>query len=154
MAARRALLLILVVIIVSTVGAAVLAPRPEPVPEPSTTTTATDQAPEPASSGRLIERTVQGASRRPQELRMRVGDQLELTVRADEPTDIEIPRLGTIEHATPDAPAHFSILPADAARLVVRFADGRTVAVIRVAEPGGAGDEPDGEKDAGRGANR
>jgi hypothetical protein len=134
MAARRVLILILAVLVVSTVGTALLAPRPDSVPEDETTTTTAAQAPNDAESGRLIEKTVQSTSRRPRTVRMRLGDQLELTVRTREPAQVEIPRLGLIEDAAPDAPAHFSILPPDPEKLVVRVDGGGTVAVIRVAK--------------------
>ena len=63
---------------------------------------------------------------------MRVGDQLELTVRTRVAAQVEIARLGLLEDAAPDAPAHFSLLPAEPGKLAVSLAGGRTVAVIRV----------------------
>jgi hypothetical protein len=135
----------LVVLVVSTAGAALLAPRPTPAPEEGeTTTTATQEPSEGAAdgSGRLIETTVQAASRRARVVRMRVGDQLELTVRTRGAVQVEIPRLGMIEDAAPDAPAHFSVLPSEAARYGVRVAGGREIAVIRVGEPGEQGRQP------------
>ena len=136
MAARRLLMLMIAVLIVSTVGAALIAPRPEPEPPAETqTTTSTAQArPQAGSPGRLIEESVQPASRRPEVVRMRVGDQLELVVRTSIPAQVEIARLGLIEDAAPDAPAHFSLLPAEPERLAVRLAGGRTVAIVRVSD--------------------
>jgi hypothetical protein len=133
MAARRVLILIVAVLVVSTIGTAVLAPRPDPAPEGATTsTTASTPKQKDGRSGRLVEKAVQVASRRPRTVRLRAGDQLELTVRTRTPVQVEIPRLGMIEDAAPDAPAHFSVLPASPGRFEVRLAQGRTVAVIRV----------------------
>ena len=133
MAARRVLILIVAVLVVSTIGTAVLAPRPDPPPEGATTSTTTSTPKqENDRPGRLVEKAVQVPSRRPRTVRLRAGDQLELTVRTRTPVQVEIPRLGMIEDAAPDAPAHFSVLPGSPGRFEVRLAQGRTVAVIRV----------------------
>jgi hypothetical protein len=134
MAARRLLLAMIAVLIVSTIGAALIAPRPTPPSETEATTTTSTQRPEAGHSGRLIEKSVQQTSRRPEVVPIRVGDQIELTVRTRIPAQVEIARLGMVENATPDAPAHFSVLPAEPGRYAVRLAGGRTVAIIRVSD--------------------
>ena len=148
MAARRLLILVLAVLVVSTVGAALIAPpRPQDTPEDQTTTSTPEQRSERAEAGRLVEKSVQSASRRPEVVDLRVGDQLELSVRTRVPAQVEIARLGMLEDAAPDAPAHFSVLATEPGRFAVRIVGGRTVALIHVSEPGapsGQGEPPPG----------
>lgn len=134
MLARRLLLVMIVVLVVSTAGVALIAPRPETTPGTSSTTTTTRTQARTGPSGRLIETSVQAESKEPEVVRMRLGDQLELAVHTQAATQVEIPALGLLDDAAPDAPAHFSILPATDGHLTVRLASGRTVAVVRVEE--------------------
>jgi hypothetical protein len=133
MAARRLIALLVVVLVVSTVAAAVFAPpRPPETPEGETTTATADRPPDAAPAGRLVEKSVQIPSKRPVDVALKVGDQLELIVRTRTPTQVEIPRLGVVEDAAPDAPARFSVLTFEPGRFDVRVASGRTVATLRV----------------------
>jgi hypothetical protein len=157
MAARRLMALLLVVLVVSTVAAALIAPLrqdSEPAPtEESTQAADAGRAANTADSGRLIQKSVQTPSKDPPTVRMRAGDQLELTVHARTPTQVEIPRLGQLEDAAPDAPAHFSILASSVGRFEARALGAGPVATILVKdeEPRPAGQEPGGP-DGRRGA--
>lgn len=138
MATRRLLILMLAVLAISTLGAALIAPRPEP--EQATTTTTTDQARRaggtPAAPGRLIEASVKAGARRAETIRLRPGDQLELTVRSRTAGQVEIARFGMLEDVGPSEPARFSLLVGKPAHFEVRLAgSGRPVASVEVAPP-------------------
>jgi hypothetical protein len=137
MAARRLIGLLLVVLVVSSAGAALFAPEREAGTQPSTTAVAPTPGEADGSSGRLIEKrvqAVQASSTEPRVLSTRVGDQLELSVSARTPSEVEIPRFGLLEHATADDPARFSLLLVDAGRFAVRVSGGQIVAIVRVSE--------------------
>jgi hypothetical protein len=145
----------LAVLVISTIGAALIAPpQPTQTPEGEATTSRAKSPPDAENAGRLVEKSVQTASKRPGVVDLRVGDQLELMVRTRAAAQVEIPRLGMLEDAAPDAPAHFSILTGEPARLAVRLAGGRTVAVIRVAEPEAADKAAKPGKPEGAGGRR
>ena len=156
MAARRLMALLLVVLVVSTVAAALIAPlRQDPEPTPAEESAQGADAPQAADttdSGRLIEKSVQAPSKDPAAVRMRPGDQLELTVRTRTATQVEIPRLGQVEDAAPDAPAHFSFLASSAGRFEARaLGAGPVVTIVVKEEPPPAGEEPgapDSRRDA------
>lgn len=138
MAARRLLILLLAVVAISTFGAALIAPRPEPGPATTTTTTQEHEgvAPGRSAPGRLIEASVHTDARRADSIRLRPGDQLELTVRSRIAGQVEIPRFGLLENVGPNRPARFSLLLNEAADFEVRLAgSGRTVARIEVSAP-------------------
>jgi hypothetical protein len=156
MAARRLMALLLVVLVVSTVAAALIAPlRQDPELTPTEEATQARDAAQAAGaddSGRLIQKSVQTPSRNPPKVRMRPGDQLELTVHTRTATQVEIPRLGQLEDAAPDAPAHFSFLASSAGRFEARALGAGPVATILVKqEPRPAEEEPGGP-DTRRGA--
>jgi hypothetical protein len=153
MAARRLMALLLVVLVVSTVAAALIAPlRQDPEPTPREESTQAPDAADAGDSGRLIEKSVQAPSKDPPKVRMRPGDQLELTVRTRTPTQVEIPRLGQLEDAAPDAPAHFSFLASSAGRFEARALGAGPVATILVKEgPPPAEEEPGGPESRGGG---
>lgn len=151
MAARRLLILMLAVLAISTFGAALIAPRPEGGSGTATTTTKRDQDAEPAreAPGRLIEARVQTDARRPETIRLRPGDQLELTVRSRTAGQVEIARFGRLEDVGPNQPARFSLLLDEPSRFEVRLAgSGRTVARVEVALERG------GQRRAARGGGR
>jgi hypothetical protein len=138
MAARRLLILMLVVIAISTLAAGLFAPRPEPQPAATTTTTERDRGPTTGleGTGRLIEASVQTGARRPETIRVRRGDQLELTVRSHIDGQVEIRRFGLIEDAGPGMPARFSLLMSEPGRFAVSLAGRRRdVARIEVSAP-------------------
>jgi hypothetical protein len=136
MAARRLLILMLAVLAVSTLAAVLIAPRPEPV-----NTTTTEQDDDATASGantgrRLIEVTARTGALRPETVRLRPGDQLELTVRSRNDGQVEIPHFGLIEDAGPGMPARFSLLVSEPGSFAVRLAGSRRdVARIEVSGP-------------------
>jgi hypothetical protein len=156
MAARRLMALLLVVLVVSTVAAALIAPLrqdPEPPPtEESTQTADAAHAADAGDSGRLIEKSVQTPSKDPPTVRMSPGDQLELTVHTRTPTQVEIPQLGQLEDAAPDAPAHFSFLASSVGRFEARALGAGHVATILVKEERPPAEEEPGGPDSRRGA--
>jgi hypothetical protein len=135
MAARRILILMLAVLAVSTLGAALIAPQPDP--ETTTTQRADDgSASEPGTNSQLIQASVRAGARRPETIRVRRGDQLELTVRSRIDGQIEIRRFGLIEDAGPGMPARFSLLMSEPGSFAVRLAGTRRdVARIEVSAP-------------------
>jgi|SRR6266508_394221 len=143
MAARRLLIILLGVLLVSTLAAALIGPEPAREPAPGTTTRAEDGGvpQESHGTGRLIEVSVQTGEPRPETIRLRPGDQLELTVRGRTPGQVEIPSFGLIDDLGPDSPAHFSLLAAEPGNLAVRLVGtGRSVArVVILPEHGGSG---------------
>jgi hypothetical protein len=135
MAARRLLLLMLLVLAISTLAAGLFAPRPEPRPAATTTTTDPDSGPPTGveRTGRLVEASVQTGARRPETIRVRRGDQLELTVRSRIEGQVEIRRFGLIEDLGPAMPARFSMLMSEPGSFAVRLVgSGRDVARIEV----------------------
>lgn len=157
MAARRLMALLLVVLVVSTVAAALIAPlRQDPEPttptEEATQTADAARAADAGDSGRLIQKSVQTPSRNPPKVQMRPGDQLELTVHTRTATQVEIPRLGQLEDAAPDAPAHFSFLAISAGRFEARALGTGPVATILVKEEPPPAEEEPGGPDSRRGA--
>lgn len=140
MATRRLLILMLAVLAISTLGAALIAPRPEESEQATTTTTndgARGAGGAPAAPGRLVKASVQTGARRAETIRLRPGDQLELTVRSRTAGQVEIARFGTLEDVGPSEPARFSLLVGEPAHFEVRLAgSGRPVASVEVAPPG------------------
>ena len=138
MAARRLIGLLLVVLVVSSAGAALFAPEREAGTEPTTTAPAPTRGEAGGPTGRLIEKSVQAVqapSAEPRVLRAHVGDQLELSVSARAPSEVEIPRFGLLEQASADDPARFSLLLGEAGRFAVCISGGQVVAIVRVSEP-------------------
>jgi hypothetical protein len=140
MAARRLLILLLAVLAISTLAAALIGPRPTRQSPPAPTTAGDPPRGQQARdrSGRLIEKTVEAGRRRAETIRLRSGDQLELTVRSRVAGQVEVPRLGLLEDVGPDVPAHLSLLPDELGHFPVRLAgSGQTVAVVVVSAAGG-----------------
>jgi hypothetical protein len=83
-AARRLVIVMLVLLGVSTLAAALV--PVEPPSDDEETTGATDPLPRPEPRGRLVRKRISAQDERPARIRIRTGDQLELTVaskRAD-----------------------------------------------------------------------
>ena len=151
MAARRLIAVLIVVLVVSTVAAALVAPIQR---ETDTTSTTGPKAPpstqEGPRNGRLIQKSVQATSRKGPAVRLRPGDQLELTVHVRRAAQVEIVGLGLLEDATPDAPAHFSLIAPATGRFEVRGAGTGPIATISVERPpkaaGGLGEAGAGRR--------
>jgi hypothetical protein len=136
MAARRLLILMLVLLAVSTLAAALVpqAEREEPGTNGGTATT----EPRPGRqsrppAGALVRRTIEVAPQGADEIELRRGDQLALTVRSGAPDQVEIPAFGQLEDLTPEDPARFDLLPDRTGVFEVRLlAARRVIGRIRV----------------------
>ena len=139
MAGRRLLLLVAILMGLTALAASV-APR-DPTPErrnaaqapPSPTPT-----PAPvASSARVLRRTLsadEGARRR--DIRLRVGDTLELTVRGEVVDSVQLGDFG-VEAVDPEAPALFALRVETAGTHPIRLLDAeRDLGRLLVAAPG------------------
>jgi hypothetical protein len=133
MAARRLIMVLLVLLFISSIAAALVPIERSSRDQSSTTTT---QLPSPAPTGKLVIRRIDSSKRGSEEVRMHVGDELQLTVDNERPDQVEIPALDQVEPVDLGAPAHFDIL-ADQARVYpVRLVEAnRTIARIVVAKP-------------------
>jgi hypothetical protein len=144
MAARRLLILMLVLLAVSTLAAA-LVPQGERDETPSNGGTAAGE-PRPGRErsrpppGALVRRTIEVAPHGADEIELRRGDQLALTVRSGVADQVEIPAFGQLEDLTPEDPARFNLLPDRTGVFEVRLLAARRVICrirVRTEEPGG-----------------
>src|SRR5918994_2423720 len=117
MAARRLLILMLLLLAVSTLAAALVPPQGErEETTPSNGGTAARE-PEPGRErswqppGALVRRTIEVAPHGADEIELRRGDQLALTVRSGVADQVEIPAFGQLEDLTAEDPARFNLLP-------------------------------------------
>jgi len=132
MAARRLIMVLLVLLLVSSLAAALI--PIEQSHDSSSTTTTTTAAAKP--SGRLLIRRIDAGARKPEEIRMHVGDQLQLSVDSDVPDQVEIPALDQIEPVDNGSPARFDLLVDQARSYPVRLVEadktvGRIVVTAR-----------------------
>lgn len=147
MAARRLVIVMLILLGASTLAAALV-----PVPAPEDDEREEQAPPKPPDraqpSGDLVRESVripggdettategdEGADAVPT-VRISLGDQLELTVHAAKPGDVEIPAFGELRGVGPATPAVFDLLPFDPGTYVVRLVGTeRTIARI-IVEP-------------------
>jgi Flp pilus assembly protein CpaB len=141
MAARRLLILMLVLLAVSTLAAALVPQQGEREETPSNGgTAATEPRPEQERSrpppGTLVRRTIEVAPHGADEIELRRGDQLALTVRSGAADQVEIPAFGQLEDLTPEDPARFNLLPERTGVFEVRLlAARRVIGRIRVRPP-------------------
>jgi hypothetical protein len=131
MAARRLLILMLLLLAVSTLAAALVPPQGD---REETTTDGETALTEPSSGrdnrprpGKLVRRTIDVAPHGADEIELRRGDQLALTVRSGVADQVEIPAFGRLEDLTPDAPARFNLLPQRTGVFEVRLLAARRV---------------------------
>jgi hypothetical protein len=120
-AARRLIFLMLALLLISSIAAA-LAPVRDPGGE------STESEPPPVAEeprGELVRRTIAVAKGKPETIELALGDELALTVTARRFSQIEIPGLGELADADPEAPARFDLLPRDPGRYEVRLLDSR-----------------------------
>ena len=101
----------LVLLLVMSTVAALLAPAPRrPVNgESSTTTTTTTTTRREPARGQILTATMNASGARPKEVRLRVGDQLTLSVRSDASDQVRVQGFGLIEAVSRQAPARFDI---------------------------------------------
>jgi hypothetical protein len=136
-AARRLVILMLVLLGVSTIAAALVpVDRDAGTDETTTTTTSTPAEKRDDSGGKLVPGFIDAASRKPEVVRIELGDQLALRVTSRRNAEVEIPRIGELEDVGPDAPARFDLLPFEAGRYAVRLVEPRrTIGRIEVRRP-------------------
>jgi hypothetical protein len=145
MAARRLLIVMLVMLGISTVAAALVPTEPQDEREDEPTTTTSASAREPR--GRLLRRTVDARGRRPEVVRVRVGDQLELLVGSRRSDVVEIAGLGELREVDRDAPARFDVLPFERGVHPIRLLEARRTIGRIVVDPRQRGNkEPTGKR--------
>jgi hypothetical protein len=129
-AARRLIVILLALLVVSSIAAALAPVRPSEDDQETTETT----TPQPPPPGKLVRRTIDVGARKPATIALELGDELTLTVTSDRTAEIEIPGLGELDDADPDAPARFDLLPREPGGYEVRLLDsGRRLGTIEVA---------------------
>ena len=130
MAARRLVAVLIVLLVLSTIVAILLPAPREPIGGDSTTTTSTlDRRGRP---GRLVTRTF-AAWRSGQAIRLQVGDELQLEVKARRPDQAEIRGLGLVEAVDAETPADFDVFAERPGRYPVELLEARrAVGEIRV----------------------
>jgi hypothetical protein len=107
MAARRLLIVLGILFAISIAAAAVAPERPITT---STESSTTAEAVSVAPGGGVVRERLLASASSPPIVRAEVGDQLSLSVDADEPLEVEISEFGLIANASPAAPALFDLL--------------------------------------------
>jgi hypothetical protein len=157
MAARRLLILMLMLLAVSTLAAALVPPQGER--EETTPSNGETGAGGPRSGqernrpppGALVRRTIEVAPHGADEIELRRGDQLALTVRSGVADQVEIPAFGQLEDLTPEDPARFNLLPDRTGVFEVRLlAARRVIGRIRVRSEQPPGDAQGRRAERGR----
>jgi hypothetical protein len=132
MAARRLVLILLVLLVVSTF-AATLVPPPETDDERATSTTSTTAAEAREDRSRVVHETISADAKRPQRIRLVVGDELNLRITSRTFREVEIPGFGEYDEVDQYAPAIFDLLADEKGSYPVRVvAGGRLIGRIEV----------------------
>jgi hypothetical protein len=127
-------MVLLVLLFLSSLAAALI-PVERSSDEGSSTTT-TQPAATADTGGRLLIRRIDAREDKPRTIRMRLGDQLQLSVDASGPNQVEIPAFDQLEPVDLGSPATFDLLPDAAGRYPVKLVEGnRTVGRIVVVGP-------------------
>ena len=135
MAARRLIMVLLVLLFLSSLAAALI-PVERSSENDSSTTPTTQPSATADTAGELLTRRINAADNKPQTIRMRLGDQLQLSVEAGAPNQVEIPAFDQLEPVDLGSPATFDLLPDAAGRYPVKLVIGnRTVGRIVVVGP-------------------
>jgi hypothetical protein len=136
MAARRLIMVLLVMLFISSLVAALVPmERSSRSDEDTSTVTEATEQPSDAEARLLVRRIASSAAK--QTIRMRLGEQLQLTVAANRPDQVEIPALDLIEPVDLGSPAYFDLLPDQARSYAVRLVEAnQRVAKIDVTAPG------------------
>ena len=137
MAARRLLIVMLILLGFATLAAALVPTRP--VGDQTTATTTTEptetEAPDLLPRGEGLAVGIEVGGEEVPVVPIKLGDQLELTIRSQRTDLLEIPALGLVEPVSPGTPARFNLLPRDAGSYGIRFIErDRVVARIEVEE--------------------
>lgn len=129
MAARRLVIVMLVLLGASTLAAALV---PVPSSEEEQAQDEPEPPPKPESTGELVRETIHvSGGEGPRRVRISLGDQLQLTVRARRPDEVEIPAFGEVRDVGPGTPAFFDLLPFQPGNYPVRLI-GADRAIARV----------------------
>jgi hypothetical protein len=135
MAARRLIMVLLVLLFLSSLAAALI-PVERASNDDSSTSTTTPPAADTDTGGQLLIKHLDAGDAKPKTIRMRLGDQLQLSVAADSPNQVEIPAFGQLEPVDLGSPATFDLLPDAAGRYPVKLvSSNRTVGRIVVVGP-------------------
>ncbi len=118
MAARRLILVMLVLLVLSSAVAALIPIERDALDDTSTTATATK---EPAPTGKLVRGKIDADRSKARTIRLRAGDQLQLTVTSSKPGQVEILEPGVLETIDPFLPVHIDLLPLDQGAYLVRL---------------------------------
>jgi hypothetical protein len=119
MAARRLILVMLVLLVLSSAVAALI-PVDRAERDDTTTETRTTQRP-PTPTGELVTARIDANAREAKRIRAHTGDQLELTVSASGPGQVEIIALGVFEGVDRLTPASIDLLLFDPGTFPVRL---------------------------------
>ena len=127
-------MVLLVLLFLSSLAAALI-----PVERSSTSDSTTTTRSQPATAdtpGELLSRRLDSRDNKPKTIRMRLGDQLQLSVDAGGPNQVQIPAFDQLEPVDLGSPAKFDLLPDAAGRYPVKLVLGdRTVGRIVVVGP-------------------
>ena len=137
MAARRLIMILLVLLFISSLAAALI-PIDRSDDSTDSSTTSTTAAAEAPPAGRSLVKRIDVRQRKPETIRMKVGDQLELSVDGPVPDQVEIPRLDLVEPIDSGAPARFDLLADMPGTYPVRLVEANKLIgrlVVTVPEP-------------------
>jgi hypothetical protein len=151
MAARRLILVLLVLLFVSSLAAA-LVPIERSGDSTETSTTTRAVAPHPPAGKEIVER-IDARERKPETIRMRVGDQLQLTVGSRAPDQVEIVRLDLLEPIDLGAPARFDLLADEPGTYTIRLLEARRTVgklLVKPAKPQAGKDRKRRVSESGR----
>ena len=136
MAARRLLILMLVLLVASTLAATLISPQAEREETTSRRERTSGERGRDGTQhqlGNRVSKTIHASAGGTERIRLRLGDQLALSVRSATADQVEIPALGLIDDVDPGAPARFDILAETPGKFEVRLLDARrTVGRITV----------------------
>ncbi len=138
----RRLLTVMLLLLVGLVIASAVAPPPEDEGEETArtstsqaTTTTPTTAPEPDPDPAADADGVAGVLPRDKTVSARPGEPIDLRVTSGEPVTIEIPALGAMQPAAPEAPAQFVVAFDENGRYDVRDLEAdRSVGTVVIAE--------------------
>jgi hypothetical protein len=135
MAARRLIMILLVLLFVSSLAAA-LVPIDRSSDSTTTSTSTTTALTQASQAGREVITRIDARERKPETIRVRVGDQLQLTVDGRAPDQVEIPRLDLLEPVSFGAPARFDLLADEPGTYAIRLLEARrTIGKLVVRPP-------------------
>jgi hypothetical protein len=138
MAARRLMIVMLVLLGISLITAT-LVPVPDREGTDTTTTTSSAEgitAPREREGSRLLQRTIREGAGKAEEVRVEVGDQLRLTVRARHPDEVELAGLGELAYVDPYAPAVFDLRAFEPGSHAVRLLEAdRVIGRVVIEDP-------------------